>query len=183
MDLINNSIVAKPNPPRVGNAGHLLSSRRERVVAQGLNLGGQSLLRFARQFFHLPKRLELYGVGQNHRLCHSPSFFSSRSPRELFAGLLAPLAPPRYNFGFQLFQKFYVLDRHHGGYSSLAPVYDNSFTAVFGAAQNIRKVLPGNARGQFGWHRSFSEVCTKRVISHFVQSVPKFVARNSTLCN
>src|SRR5258708_33760112 len=77
MDLINDAIVARTNPPRVRDGGHLLASRRKRIVTQSLNLGGQSPLRFARQFFQLPecKGLELNRIGHDPRRCSSLSWF------------------------------------------------------------------------------------------------------------
>jgi len=65
MHLINDSIIAGPNPPSVRNGGHLFASIGKRIVPQGFNLGGQSLLRFAREIFQLPerKRLKLNRIG------------------------------------------------------------------------------------------------------------------------
>jgi hypothetical protein len=76
MDLKNHPIVASPNPPRVRDGGHLLASHRKRIVSQSLNLGRQSSLRFAREFFQLPerKRLELNRIGHNR--CRSYSLRS-----------------------------------------------------------------------------------------------------------
>jgi hypothetical protein len=41
MHLIHNPIIACPNPPRVGNSGHLLASCWERIVSQGVDPDGQ----------------------------------------------------------------------------------------------------------------------------------------------
>src|SRR6266849_2093240 len=73
MDLINNSIIADSYPPRVRDGRHLLASRRKGIVSQSLNLGGQSSLRFAREFFQLPerKRLELNRIGHSSRRSYS----------------------------------------------------------------------------------------------------------------
>src|SRR5580658_2657036 len=73
MDLIDDSIVASPNPPRVRDSRHLLASRWKRFVLQSLNLGGQPPLRVSRELFQLPerKRLELNRIGHNRRRSYS----------------------------------------------------------------------------------------------------------------
>ena len=73
MNLIDDSIVAGSNPPRIRDSGHLLASRRKRIVPQRLNLGGQSPLRVAREFLQSPerKRLELNRIGHNRRRSYS----------------------------------------------------------------------------------------------------------------
>src|SRR5258708_32416374 len=73
MHLINNSIVADSDPPSIRDGHHFLAPRWERIVSQGLNLGTQPPLRFAREFFQLPERkgLELNRIGHNRRRSYS----------------------------------------------------------------------------------------------------------------
>src|SRR5471030_77410 len=73
MHLINHSIVAGANPPRVRNRSHLLATRGKRILTQSLNPGGQPPLSFGREFFQLPerKRLELNRIGHNRRRSYS----------------------------------------------------------------------------------------------------------------
>src|SRR5579863_1926539 len=94
MNLIYDSKVASPNPPRVRHGGHLLAPTRKRIVPEGLNLGGQSPLSFARELFQLPecKRFELNCIGHNRRRTYSlRSFliFSQEIVRGSFSALRA----------------------------------------------------------------------------------------------
>ncbi len=73
MHLIDDAIVARPNPPRVRDGGHLLAPLRKRIHSESLNLDRQSSLGLARELFQLPerKRLELNRVGHNRRRSYS----------------------------------------------------------------------------------------------------------------